>query len=68
VLLAVVCAVPLAYFVNTLWLRNLGNRIDVTPVPFVLGVFLLFIISALTIGSQTIRAARTNPVEILKYE
>jgi len=68
VLMAVAAAVPLSYFVNNLWLQNLGNRIDMTPVPFLIGILLLFLISALTIGSQTLRAARTNPTEILKYE
>ncbi len=68
ILISIVVAGPLAWYVNKLWLQNLGNRIEISPVVFILGILSLLIIALLTIGSQTVRAARTNPIEILKYE
>ncbi len=61
-------AIPLAWFLNNLWLQNVGNHIEMQFLPFASGVLVLLLISALTIGSQTLRAAKMNPVEILKYE
>ena len=68
IIISILLAGPLAWFVNNLWLQNIGNRINITPVVFILSILLLFIIVLLTIGSQAVRAARTNPTEILKYE
>ena len=65
---AIVCAGPLAWFVNNLWLQQIGNRIEMEPELFLTAILLLLLIAAITIGSQTVRAARTNPTEILKYE
>ena len=65
---AIVCAGPLAWFVNNLWLQQIGNRIEMEPELFLTAILLLLLIAAITVGSQTVRAARTNPTEILKYE
>lgn len=67
-LIAVIIAVPLSYMLNTLWLDNLSNRVDFGFGTVVLGSFLLLVLGLLTIGSQTIRASRKNPVDLLRYE
>ncbi len=68
IILSVLIAGPLTWFVNKQWLQLLGNRIELAPPVFILGVALLLVIALLTIGSQTVRAAFTNPTEILKNE
>ena len=68
IIAAVIITNPLAWFINNLWLEEIGNRIDVNSLDFLISIFFLLLIALVTIGSQTIKAARTNPVEIIKYE
>lgn len=68
IVIAIALAAPLAWIINDLWLQNIGNRIDIAPPVFIAGILMLLIIALLAIGSQTVRAARTNPTVILKYE
>jgi len=67
-LMAIIIAVPAAYFINNLWLEKLAYHVTVS-VPMILsGVFILILFGALTVGSQTWRAAFVKPVENLKGE
>lgn len=66
--LAVLLAAPLSYFVNRFWLDNLSNRVDFSIATVALGTVILLVLGLLTIGSQTFRIARSNPVESLKDE
>ena len=68
IFIAVSIASPLAWFINNLWLEEIGNRIEFNGSEFLLSIFFLLLIALATIGSQTFKAARTNPVEIIKYE
>lgn len=65
---AILIAAPLSFFVNSLWLDSLPNRVDFGFGTVVLGSLLMLGLGLVTIGSQTIRAARLNPVESLKDE
>jgi putative ABC transport system permease protein len=66
--IAVVIATPLAYFINNIWLEFFASRVSISPLVLLGSVVILLIISFLTVFSQTWRAARVNPVEILKSE
>lgn len=68
VLVSNIIAWPIAYFAISNWLQNFAYRIDVGIGGFVMGGFLAVIIALLTIGFHTIKAARSNPVDALKYE
>lgn len=68
IIIAVIIASPLAWFINTQWLQEIGNRIEIGPAEFIISIFVLLLIAFVTIGSQTIKAARTNPIQIIKYE
>lgn len=59
---------PMSYFINNLWLQKLPNRIDFGFGTVFLGSLILLVLGAITIGSQTLRASRRNPVETLKME
>ena len=61
-------AVPLSYFVNNLWLRKFPNRVGISFGIVLIGVAIMLALGLLTIGSQTIRAARRNPVNILRVD
>lgn len=65
---ALLIAVPVAYFMNTLWLENLAVHVTVDIFTISLGIVLLTGFAILTIGSQTLQALRLNPVDNLKSE
>ncbi len=68
IVVAVVLAVPLAWFVNNLWMQQFAFRVGLSPFVFVFGVGALLALALATIGSQVTRAALTNPVDTLRYE
>jgi putative ABC transport system permease protein len=67
-IIAILIAAPLGYFLNNLWLHNFPNRVDFGWGTISLGVLLLLVLGLITIGSQTISASRRNPVDSLKME
>ena len=65
---SVALGAPLSYFVNTLWLQNFPNRVDFGLTVVLGGSLILLVLGLLTIGSQTLRVARRNPVDTLRNE
>ncbi len=68
VLLGFVMAAPLAYFAMNRWLENFVYRTPVSFETFGLAGLLALAIAWLTVSYQSIKAARANPVEALRYE
>jgi len=68
VLIAFVVASPLAYFVMEQWLQTFAYHISFGPGTFVIAVVTMVLIALATVGSQTWRAAVTNPAEVLRRE
>lgn len=68
VLLANVIAWPLTYYLITSWLQNYPYKINLTVWIFLLSGLAAVLISIITISINTIKAASSNPVEIIKYE
>lgn len=66
--IAVVVAVPASFFVGDLFLSNYAYRITISPWLLLFGVTIVLVLGLLTICSQTMRAATTNPVKSLRYE
>jgi putative ABC transport system permease protein len=66
--IAIVIAVPAAYFINNLWLELITYHITINAGMILLGVLVLIVFGVITIGSQTWRAAFINPVDNLKSE
>ncbi len=67
-LLSLVIAVPVAYYMNTFWLQSLAHHVTVDFMTIALGVIVLAFFGLFTIGSQTIQATWINPVDNLKSE
>jgi putative ABC transport system permease protein len=67
-LFAFVIAVPVAWYATDKWLQNFAYHNAIGFTPFVLSGLLLLCIAWITICFQTIRAARANPVDALRYE
>ena len=68
VLIANVIAWPIAYIAMKRWLQTFAYRTDMGVEIFVLTSLGAFVIALVTISWQTIKAARGNPVDSLRYE
>ena len=63
-----IIAIPLAYLIMNQWLNNYAYRIAITPMPFLITINLLIMLTAILIGIQTIKAALANPVKSLRVD
>jgi len=68
VCIAVVIAIPVAWFVMNKWLQDFAYRINIEWWMFALAGLLALIIALLTISFQSIKAAIANPVKSLRTE
>ena len=59
---------PVAWWAMDRWLQDFAYRIDPGVGTFVLGGLLTLAVVLLTVSTRTIRAARANPVDALRYE
>jgi putative ABC transport system permease protein len=66
--IAILVAVPAAYFINNLWLNFFASRVSIGVIPVGLGVGAILLISLGIIFSQGYRAATINPIESLRNE
>ena len=68
ILVSVIIAVPLAYFGMDQWLNGYAYRIGLSWVLFVVPAVAILFIALATIIGQTLKVARKNPVDSLRYE
>ncbi len=68
IIVAFVIAVPVGYYLMDQWLTRFVNRIELNPWIFLISAFMVIIVAALTLGSQTVKATMTNPVDELRNE
>ena len=68
VLIAFVVAAPVAYLAMNRWLDDFAYRMDISWPIFAIAGLSALLIALVTISSQAIRAALTDPVESLRYE
>jgi putative ABC transport system permease protein len=66
--IAILIGVPLSYFVNNLWLETIAYHTNIGLGVIGIGVLVLVVFGAITVGSQTLRATLVNPVDNLKSE
>ena len=66
VLIAWVVGVPLIYYMADVWLRDFAYRIEPNPLTFIFAGIVVMLITWFTVGFQTVKAAETNPVEVLR--
>ena len=68
ILLAVLIASPLTWWVIGKWLDNYPYKAGISWLIFVITGLLVIFFALLAVGIQTVRAANTNPAQSLKYE
>jgi putative ABC transport system permease protein len=66
--IAFVVAIPFSYYAASQWLQTFPYRTDVTVMLFVKAAIGILAISMITIGFQSLKAARSNPVNALKEQ
>ena len=66
--LAFLVAVPVAYYFMHSWLENFAYHISIGKGIFFIAVGISFVIAAVTISFQSIKAALANPVTSLRSE
>lgn len=66
--LAFILASPIAYFVMNKWLENFAFKTALSWWIFAFAGFLALLLALFTVSWQTFKAARSNPVEALRYE
>lgn len=67
-ILAFVVAAPLAYWGIQQWLQGFANRIALSPLLLILPAVVVTGIALITICSQALRAALSNPTQALRSE
>jgi len=68
VLLAVLIAAPIAYLASERWLSAFAYRIDLGAGPFVVAGGVALAVALLTVSSQALRAATSDPIRALRAE
>ena len=68
VLIAALIAVPISWVLANQWLTMFANRISVGWDIFVFAILLSLLVALVTVASQSIRAARRNPVISIRSE
>ncbi|MFI5452615.1 ABC transporter permease [Pedobacter sp. UC225_61] len=63
-----VIAFPIAYIVINKWLSAFEYRVPISFVPFALAIVISILIAVLTVSIQSIKVAKANPIDALKYE
>ncbi len=68
VCISTLIAWPIMYFISKNWLQNYHYRINLPLFDFLLGFIIAIAIALITISYRTIKSARVNPSESLRYE
>lgn len=66
--IANVIASPLAYIIVHKWLSTFEYRVSISVLPFIMAISLSVVIAILTVSLQSIKVAKANPIDALKYE
>ncbi len=67
-LVAILVAVPLAWYAMDVWLSDFAYRTSLSGGLFILSSLIVVVVGLLTVSFQSLKAARSNPIDNLKYE
>ena len=68
VIISIIIACPIAWYVMNKWLQNFAYRINISWWVFAIAGVISLVIALITVSRQSYRAASKNPVEALRYE
>ncbi len=68
IIIALVIAIPIAWWLMSKWLQDYALRVNIEWWVFVLAAIAAILVTALTVSFQSIKAAIANPVKSLRTE
>ena len=68
VMISFIISCPIAWYATNIWLQGFAYRTDIDWWVFALALLIVVVITILTVGFQSYKAANKNPVEALRYE
>jgi putative ABC transport system permease protein len=68
IIIATIIGIPVAYYLTQQYLQKFSERIELQWWHFALPVLILVLIMLGTVAAVVLKAAKSNPVEALKYE
>lgn len=68
ILLAVIIALPIGYYVTNIWLNSYAYKIETVFPQLISAGLISFILALVSVSYLVVRAATTNPAEVLRSE
>ncbi|OGU55700.1 MAG: hypothetical protein A2V66_07720 [Ignavibacteria bacterium RBG_13_36_8] len=68
IIIAFIIAAPIAYYFMHKWLQNFAYQIQISWYDFALAGAFTIVVAVITVCWHSLKAARANPVESLRYE
>jgi putative ABC transport system permease protein len=68
VFIGFIIAIPISYYLMTEWLETFAYHGTISWVTIVIAGLAAILLSWITIGFQTLKAARANPIDSIQYE
>jgi putative ABC transport system permease protein len=68
VAVGIILSIPIAYYFMQEWLSTYAYRISLSWKVFIIPVFVILVIAIITVSSQIIRVALSNPSQSLRHE
>jgi putative ABC transport system permease protein len=68
IIISAALAIPAAWWYMDGWLSDFPFRISMNPLIFILGAAGTLLLALLTVGYQSMKAAKRNPIDNLRYE
>ena len=68
IVIAFAISVPVSWYFGNLWLDNFAYKTDIGVFVFLVAGAISLALGILTVSYHTIKAARANPVQSLRYE
>lgn len=68
ILVSVIIICPLAYMLMNEWLNEYAYRITITPLPFIIAIGSITLLTFVIVLMRTMKAAMANPVKSLRTE
>lgn len=61
-------SLPFSYYYAQTWLQSFAFRVSLSPFLFVIGGLLVVLIATISVGWQSLRASRQNPIRLIRQE
>ena len=68
IVLSICLALPISYFITTQWLETFAYRFELNLWYFAGAAIVTLLIAWITVGLQTLKAAKVNPASSLRSE